>query len=342
MVFEDKFFLKEFHDLFEKIVPEVITTTIARMHRDKLLDADEIYRILNQFTLNSFDRQNPINFESSLSALSSSQGRTFCKIFLLALEGKLPYNDPLFQGFLLITSIVDMVYSPFFYKSWFQILESKIEKLLRFVRCALNLSIYPKLHFLTHYPDIIKRYGPLRLLCTDQFESAHRHFKEQLINSQNHREVILTMFKGALCKYSYMYGDDFIRDSCIEHSKSRGEPSDEILQFVQARHQEFEFLSRVKYFGYKYEPGLYIFSDEVHGVANFQKILAIILCQEEYLIVVSTYEFVFLEKLHAYKKLSQNSKSFQIIQLSDIWNEVLHPYFINDVVYICPPYKLSK
>lgn len=143
------------HDLFEKIVPEVITTIIGRMHHDKIVDADSIYQMLQNFPYNSHDKQNPINFLSNLSSFSSSQGRLFCKTFLFVLRNNLPYDNSLFLGFKCLVRVVDYVLSPFFYKSWFKPLEKDIKCLLHFVRYVLNLTIYPKLHFLIHYPMLL-------------------------------------------------------------------------------------------------------------------------------------------------------------------------------------------
>ena len=151
------------HDIFEKIVPELINTTISRMHRDRILNSDSIYSILNDFKYNSHDRQNPINFLSPLSSLSASQGRMFARTFLLVLKGHLPTDSHLFQGFLHLVRIIDFVMSPFFYKSWTKKLEKEVELLLKFERIELNLDIYPKLHYLMHYPKLIQMYGSLTL-----------------------------------------------------------------------------------------------------------------------------------------------------------------------------------
>ena len=111
------------------------------MDREKLLDMDEIYNTLQAFDYNTHDRQNPINFLSKLSSMSASQGRMFCRTFLLVLKDKLPYDSHLFSGFLHLVRIVDMIMAPFFYKSWFKLLATEIESLLRFVRYDLNLPI---------------------------------------------------------------------------------------------------------------------------------------------------------------------------------------------------------
>ena len=108
------------HDIFEKIAPELITTTIFRMHRDKLLDSDEIYSVLNKFNYNPRDRQNPINFESSLGSLSANQERTLARVFLFVLRDHLPEHSYLFKGLIYLVNIIDMVFSPYFYRSWFK------------------------------------------------------------------------------------------------------------------------------------------------------------------------------------------------------------------------------
>ena len=66
------------HDMFEKIIPEFINTLIARMDHDKLINSKEIYDTLHNFVYNSHDKQNLINFLSSLFSMSASQERMFC------------------------------------------------------------------------------------------------------------------------------------------------------------------------------------------------------------------------------------------------------------------------
>ena len=294
------------HDLFEKVIPDVITTVITKMHRDKLLNQDEIYSALNSFPYNAKDKQNPINYSGNLSCLSASQGRTFCKVFLFVLKGKLPYNSPLFDAFILLTSIVDMVYSPFFYKSWFPSLESNIEKLLHFVRTVLNLDIYPKLHFLIHYPDLIRKYGPLRSLSTDQFESAHRFFKEQLITSSCHKNIIKTMFKRALYKFSYMYSDDYNSDCCSNETPLKGPPEDEILYFCTIKFpgRNIKFMKKYKYFGFTYEKGMF-FAESKENNCFFSEIISIFLVSKNCHFICSTCRFTYEKNIHAYKLTSR-------------------------------------
>jgi len=235
-----------------------------------------------------------------------------------------------------------MVFSPYFFKSWFPILEKNISLLLQFVRCSLDLRIYPKLHYLMHYPEIIKRYGPIRNLSTDQFESAHRHFKEQLITSSNHKEIAATMFKGALNKFSYMYSDDYISESCIKTGKFKNDIPNDITNFISTKFSpsEVKFIKSLKYFGYKFKPGLYVFSNYDAGTIFFKKILAILSHPDGFYLVCSLFSFEFKVNIHAYELKSSNFNSLYLIDVSDIWNEPIESYTISGKVYICPPYRL--
>jgi hypothetical protein len=41
-----------------------------------------------------------------------------------------------------------------------------------------EFKIFPKLHHLTHYPEMIKQYGPLILFSSLPFERKHQFFKQ--------------------------------------------------------------------------------------------------------------------------------------------------------------------
>ena len=332
------------HDIFEKVCVETLNTVIWRMDHEKLLDMDQIYRTLHTFEYNAHDRQNPINFLSKLSSMSASQGRMFCRTFLLALKGKLPYDNPLFNGFLHLVRIADMIMAPYFYKSWYKSLTSEIDALLRFVRFDPNLSIYPKLHFVIHYPDLIKMYGPIRLFSTDQFESAHRHFKERLITSNNHKDVIKTMFSGALYKYSYLYSNDFLADSCIKPKKLSGINDDPIITNISSlfSNENVKFLASLAYFGFSYKIGYFIYDQQAGHQHFFWEITHIFQTDDDFHIRGQRQIFEYVENLHSYKRIDSPKSTHSIIDVSEIWIEPIEPYTINSDLYICPPYKFFE
>ena len=111
----------------------------------------------------------------------------------------------------------------------------------------------------------------MRYLSTDQFESAHRHFKSQLVNSSNHKEIIHTMFKGATYKYSYMYSEDYIADSCVKFKSELKRPSSTLKDFVQSEFPDgISLYSKLKYYGF-FIKQVCIFFKRVLGVSTFLK-----------------------------------------------------------------------
>jgi hypothetical protein len=73
------------------------------------------------------------------------------------------------------------------------------------LRCMLNdyithrsilfpqVPLRPKHHYLTHYPDIIKKFGPPIRFWTLRFESKHRYFKNTVRCAQNFINITATL-----------------------------------------------------------------------------------------------------------------------------------------------------
>ena len=151
------------------------------------------------------------------------------------------------------------------------------------------------------------------------------------------------MFKGALNKFSFMYSEDYIQESCVKvGSLSKKVPS-EIRSFVQSKldDTEFSFVNYVKFYGYKYSEGCYIFCDESNNIAFFKKVVYVISYKDSFLLVCLPSKFKYIEQLHAYMQISSNDSNLSIVETLDVWNEPLVPYKIGGIVYICPSYKLS-
>ena len=60
----------------------------------------------------------------------------------------------------------------------------------------------PKHHFLEHYPELIKYFGPLVTLWTMQFEANHSFFKQMARHTNNFKIIALTL----VTKHQFMVG----------------------------------------------------------------------------------------------------------------------------------------
>ena len=86
------------HDVFEKVIPDVLFSSLLRLDHEKLVNLRHCVDQLNAFDLNAYDSQN--NFYASFNGFqgSSSQMRCLMRIFIYALKDILPLSHPLCKG----------------------------------------------------------------------------------------------------------------------------------------------------------------------------------------------------------------------------------------------------
>ena len=95
----------------------------------------------------------------------------------------------------------------------------------------------PKHHFLSHYPDSYRKYGPLIMLWGMRMESKHVYFKTVIKSARNFKNVAKTCAeRHQLAQISYAYTGMFPRtkfeipdDSVTVHSM-KGATSDSFLR----------------------------------------------------------------------------------------------------------------
>lgn len=56
-----------------------------------------------------------------------------------------------------------------------------------------DFKLRPKHHYIEHYPDLVRRFGPLVNLWTMRFEGKHRFFKRVVHDTQNFKNVLKTL-----------------------------------------------------------------------------------------------------------------------------------------------------
>ena len=151
------------------------------------------------------------------------------------------------------------------------------------------------------------------------------------------------MFKGALYKFSYMYSEDYISDCCIKETPLTNLPPSELTDFCSLKfpNQTIKYLKRYKYFGYTYEPGMFIVDTKENNYFIFFEIKAILLLPDDCFFVCFPCKFTYKKNLHAYKLISRRS-DYILSEISDNWIEPLISYKIQRCTYVCPPFKLFE
>lgn len=120
----------------------------------------------------------------------------------------------------MLKDIVELVVSHIHTEETICYLDSKIsEHRHRFLQVFPQEKIIPKLHFLEHYPQLIRDYGPLVFLWTMCFETKHSLFKRIVRHTHCCQNILLSM----AVKYQLMI-------ACNQHGPSVARP---VLQATQ-------------------------------------------------------------------------------------------------------------
>lgn len=146
--------------------------------------------------------------------------------------------------------IVEVVLSSKFSEESFCYLESKIKDHQNLLTETFpNLSLRPKHHYINHYPHLIRCFGPLVSLWTMRFEAKHRYFKKVVHDTQNFKNVLLTLsMKHQQMMAYYLNGEDFFKQSLhVEKAKVFTLASLE-APFMSAIERRYPNTSQVKFF----------------------------------------------------------------------------------------------
>ena len=327
------------HDIFEKIVPDILLSSLIRMKNDRLINLDQCVSKLMQFHLNSSDLQNPFSISANRFSGSSAQMRTLMRIFLFCLCTEIPLSHPLCKGIHLLLDIFLMANSPTFYTSWLKKFQKSVKELIYFVRVDLNLSIYPKLHYLIHYSEQIKLLGPLKAYSTDAFESLHKRFKSHLIPSSNHKSILKTMFNGISAEVSFRLKfpkdyDGLKKSSDYSSFDLEGLPKSKRKSFADKNVRSYCF---IKFGSFVFKAGYFIAHKAEDSFFLFHKILKVLSvddCAEEYLLVRSE-KFIYDSAKGCYTHCREKARDEELISLYDAWHQPIEPY-VADNIYLLP------
>lgn len=102
-----------------------------------------------------------------------------------------PENEPAWLVLMLLKDIVELVVAPVHTDESISYLESKIvEHRHRYQDLFSGVRLLPKHHYLEHYPQMIRCFGPLVAVWTMRFEAKHSFFKN-IVNTQDASRMCL-------------------------------------------------------------------------------------------------------------------------------------------------------
>lgn len=219
------------HDLLEGIVPMCIKWTLNYYITAKTFDIKELNKRINNYRYGAIEYRNkpsPNFTRIMLNKKSNSLRQKAVQNWLLLralpfLIGHLIENDSEHMRLIIILSkIVQICFS---YEISSQMLCELNFLIKNFDKLFQNLfpNINPinKMHHLQHYPEIIKRMGPLVMYCCLKYEANHLKSKKQISASQNFINLPLSLAKRQCFNESMSIANQHYTDLKIQIKSSK-------------------------------------------------------------------------------------------------------------------------
>lgn len=209
------------HDLHEGVVPSFLTLFFEHCISEGIAnEADLIRRIRDYHYGVLFEDKIPSPLALKKSRLGQNASQSYCLILHLPFIffDKKEYLCKIWSILEELLQILQIDMSTTITESNLKRLEKLIDKYLRGL-LTLKKTLIPKEHLLTHYPNAIRKVGPLRHTWTMRFECKHKFFTAAAKITYNFININKTL---AMKHQEYMCSKPLaIRDNITEAKRSK-------------------------------------------------------------------------------------------------------------------------
>ncbi|XP_063380452.1 uncharacterized protein LOC134675033 [Cydia fagiglandana] len=196
----DNFCVDIMHDIFEGVCHYDLTHIIVYFTESiTLFTLNNLNNRLQLFDYGSGelnDRCGIIKHEHLMKSkfnMSASEMMLFVHIFPLLVGDLIPEDDEVWQFFLTLLEIIDILLCRDIDNSTLLYLEALISEHHESYVKLFHDTLKPKHHFMVHYPHVIKQVGPLRLIWCMRFEAKHKQLKRTASLITSRKNLPLTL-----------------------------------------------------------------------------------------------------------------------------------------------------
>lgn len=288
------------HDLFEGIVPVELAKCIAVLISKKLFTLQHLNNLILSFPYKCGDKTNrphvlPKNLQQK-HTIGGNAHENWCLLRLLPLiVGKLvPIDEPAWQVILYLKDIADLVVANVHTLESIAYLECTISDHRKCYQALFpDQRLLPKHHFLEHYPEMIKCFGPLVSLWTMRFEAKHSFFKQVVRHIHNFRNVTFTLAN----KHQLMVAYNLLRPDNEKSSLEVLQTSrvsidilhDDVVNSLVQKHPEISEINlaqSVTVNGIRYKKGMIVVHGSCGGLPGFSEIMQLCIIKDELTLIV--------------------------------------------------------
>ena len=183
------------HDMLEGIIPVVMKFVLEFLINQNLMTKSDFRHALQSFLFGRNDGKNKPDawIQNTNSSLTASQSLTTFYVLPFIIERFLPQNAEVWELYLILAKICDIVLAPAISQSWISYLDGLVHDFYSLLLRLAPDKVIPKCHFLLHYPRQLLEFGPLRSMWCMRFEAYHQKIKKVVRRSHNFKNICYTI-----------------------------------------------------------------------------------------------------------------------------------------------------
>lgn len=262
--------------------------------------------------------------------LSSSEMHCLLNTLNLIIGHKVPQNDKVWDLYLMLKNITNIVFSSNIHQDTHLYLGVIIEEYLLSLNTLFSNSMKPKHHFLIHYKRRMQKFGPLGKISCLRNEAKHKEGKK-ISGSTTSR---LNINRTVAIKYQLMQNYRFINKISNNASCTFSKPKDVMINSIP-NYNKFlpmlpklikDTLTTIKWLeidGKKVNDNMIIVLFTEDG-SDFYFVSTIILQDNEFFLLCKRYKDVFFNRhFSAYQIYDCNIVDYHIFKKTDIENCII-------------------
>ncbi len=326
------------HDIFEGILPVELAHCLNLLISKKYFTLDKLNESIQKFPYKWTDKSNRPHAIPRTFMLKKSIGGnahenwSLLRLLPLLIGHLVPPDEPSWQVILDLKDIVELVVAPVHTTQSIAFLEAKIcDHRARLREVFPGLNLLPKHHFVEHYPQMIRFFGPLVGLWTMRFEAKHSFFKQVVRHTRCFKNILLSM----AVKHQFMIAYNLASTTTETSSLTVSAVS---TVSVDILHQDVQKVLRLEYpdithiqltknasvNGVNYREGMVVVHGSVGGLPEFAEVIQMVVVEKSLSFIVKKLDAWYREHFRAFELCPTSEVS--LIQLGAL----LDPYPLAD------------
>lgn len=321
------------HDLFEGIVPVELAHCLRKLISKNYFTLDDLNDVIRNFPYKWADKRNsPQPIREKFSATihgNAHENWVLLRLLPFFVGAKIPHGEPVWDVLMDLKDIVELVVAPVHTEESIAFLDCKIsEHRQKFQEVFPDVKLIPKHHFIEHYPQLIRSWGPLVALWTMRFEAKHSFFKQVARYTNCFKNILLSLAVKHQLMISHHYHSSLTTKTALEVTSVSNVPLDvvreDIKRVVQQKYPHLRTVplsKRASYYGTNYMVGMILTAGSAGGLPDFVEIVHLVIMQDKLSFIVRRLSAWYTEHLRSFELVpSVNELEFlDFSELSDYY-----------------------